>query len=138
MTEALVVSVLGGAIGLTAAAVLLRVLDHASLPTFFGASSPFSEFSVGVDASVYLVALGLTLISGLLFGMIPARTVWRSSPLQAMKSGAVDTIPLRRFAVRDLLLAAQIAICTLMVIASLVAVRGMVRRLGNASFSWTT
>jgi predicted permease len=61
--------------------------------------------------------------------MIPARTIWRSSPLQAMKSGAVDTIPLRRFAVRDLLLAAQIAICTLMVIASLVAVRGMVRLL---------
>jgi predicted permease len=129
LTEALVVSVLGGAIGLAAAAVMLRVLDHASLPTFFGASSPFSEFSVGVDAKVYLVALGLTLISGLLFGMIPARTIWRSSPLQAMKSGAVDTIPLRRFAVRDLLLAAQIAICTLMVIASLVAVRGMVRLL---------
>lgn len=129
MTEAMVVSVLGGAIGLAAAAVLLRVLDHASLPTFFGASSPFSEFSVGVDAKVYLVALGLTLISGLLFGMIPARTVWRSSPLQAMKSGAVDTIPVRGFALSDLLLAAQIAICTLMVIASLVAVRSMVRLL---------
>ncbi len=129
LTEALVVSMLGGAIGLAGAAILLRLLDHASLPTFFGASSPFSEFSVGVDAKVYLVALGLTLVSGLLFGMIPARTVWRSSPLQAMKSGAVDTVPVRRFAVRDLLLAAQIAICTLMVIASLVAVRGMVRLL---------
>jgi predicted permease len=129
MTEALVVSVLGGTIGLSAAGVLLRVLDHASLPTFFGASSPFSEFSVGVDARVYLVAIGLTLISGLLFGMIPARTVWRSSPLQAMKSGPVDTIPRRRFALRDLLLAGQIAICTLMVIASLVAVRGMMRLL---------
>jgi len=129
LTEGLVVSVLGGAIGLTAAAVLLRVLDHASLPTFFGASSPFSEFSVGVDARVYLVALGLTLISGLLFGMIPARTVWRSSPLQAMKGGAVNATPHRRFALHDLLLGAQIAICTLMVIASLVAVRGMVRLL---------
>src|SRR2546423_5807110 len=129
MTEALVVSLFGGAIAIVIATVLLRVLDSKALPTFFGATSPFSELSVGVDARVYVVALGLTVLSGLLFGMIPARTVWRSSPLQAMKSGPVDTIPLRRFALRDLLLGTQIAICTLMVVASLVAVRGMVRLL---------
>jgi predicted permease len=61
--------------------------------------------------------------------MIPARHVSQSSPLQAMKSGPVDATPLRRFALRDLLLGAQIAICTLLVTASLVAVRGMVRML---------
>jgi predicted permease len=38
-------------------------------------------------------------------------------------------VHLRRFAPRDLLLGAQIAICTLLVTASLVAVRGMVRAL---------
>jgi predicted permease len=129
MTEALVLSLLGGAIALITATVLLHVLGSNSLPTFFGATSPFSQLSVGSDARVYLVAIGLTLLSGLLFGMIPARTVWRSSPLQAMKSGPVETTSLRRFALRDLLLGAQIAICTLMVIASLVAVRGMVRLL---------
>lgn len=129
MTEALVVSLFGGAIALVIATVLLRMLDHNSLPTFFGATSPFSELSVALDARIYMVALGLTLLSGLVFGMIPARAVWRSSPLQAMKSGPVDTSPSRRIALRDLLLGAQIAICTLMVIASLVAVRGMVRLL---------
>src|SRR5439155_15680361 len=46
-----------------------------------------------------------------------------------MKSGSVDSAPLRRFTFRDLLLGAQIAICTLLVTASLVAVRGMVRML---------
>jgi predicted permease len=61
--------------------------------------------------------------------MVPARQVWRSSSLQAMKSGPVDSMPLRRFALRDLLLGAQIAICALLVTASLVAVRGMVRAL---------
>ena len=82
-----------------------------------------------MDARVYLAALILTLVSALLFGMIPARQVWQSSPLQAMKSGPVDSTPLRRFTLRDLLLGAQIAICTLLVTASLVAVRGMVRML---------
>jgi predicted permease len=49
--------------------------------------------------------------------------------MRMMKSGPVDSIHLRRFALRDLLLGAQIAICTLLVTASLVAVRGMVRAL---------
>src|SRR5215471_2822680 len=61
--------------------------------------------------------------------MIPARHVSQSCPLQAMKSGPLDSTPLRRFTLRDLLLGAQIAICMLLVTASLVAVRGMVRML---------
>jgi predicted permease len=46
-----------------------------------------------------------------------------------MKSGPMDATPRRRLTLRDLLLGAQIVICTLLVIASLVAVRGMVRLL---------
>ena len=49
--------------------------------------------------------------------------------MQMMKGGPVGSMHLRRFALRDLLLGAQIAICTLLVTASLVAVRGMVRAL---------
>src|SRR5256714_4754704 len=128
VTEALVLSVFGGAIALVVAAVLLRVLAH-EIPTFFGATAPSSGLSVGLDPRICLFALGLTLLSGLMFGMIPARAVWRSNPLQAMKSGPVGPMPLGRFTFRDFLLGAQIAISTLMVIASLVAVRGMVRLL---------
>ena len=78
---------------------------------------------------MYLAGLAFTLGSALLFGMVPARQAWQSSPLQTMKSGPVESLHLRRFALRDLLLGAQIAICTLLVTASLVAVRGMVRAL---------
>src|SRR5438874_6158166 len=128
LTEASIVSLLGGTAGLLIAAMLLRVLDRGSLPSFLG-NSPFGHVAVSVDARVYLVALVLTLLSGLLFGMVPARQVRRSSPLQAMKSGAVDSMSRRRFTSHDLLLGAQITICTLMVTSSIVAVRGMVRML---------
>ncbi len=128
LTEAMVLSMLGGAAGLIIASLLLGALNRGSLPSFM-AQSPYSHLAVGVDVGVYLAALILTLVSGLLFGMIPARTVWQSNPLQAMKSGPVDSTPLRRLALRDLLLGAQIIICTLLVTASLVAVRGMVRML---------
>jgi predicted permease len=121
MTEAMVVSMLGGAAGLVTASLLLRALDRWQ--------SPYGQAAIGVDARVYLAALTFTLVSALLFGMIPARQVWQSSPLQAMKGGAAEPMPLHRFALRDLLLGAQIAICMLLVTASLVAVRGMVRML---------
>jgi predicted permease len=118
MTEAMVVSLIGGTAGLLTASLLLGVLNQ-----WYG------HLAVSVDARVYLAALILTLVSSLLFGLIPTRQVSQSSPLQAMKSGPVDSMPLRRFASRDLLLGAQIAICMLLVTASLVAVRGMVRML---------
>jgi len=128
LTEAMVLSMLGGAAGMATAGLLLITLKRWSLPGY-GMHSAYSDLAEVVDVRVYLAALVLTLLSGLLFGMMPARQVWQSSPLQAMKSGPVDTKPRRRLALRDLLLVAQIVICTLLVIASLVAVRGMVRLL---------
>jgi len=121
-TEAMVLSMLGGAAGMATACLLLAAVNRWGLPGY-------GMLAAEVDLSVYLVALILALVSGLLFGMIPARNVWQSSPLQAMKSGPVDATPRRRLALRDLLLGAQIVICTLLVIASLVAVQGMVRLL---------
>ena len=121
MTEAMVVSLIGGTAGLVTASLLLGVLNRWD--------SPYGHLAVNVDARVYFVALILTLISALFFGLVPARQAWQSSPLQAMKSGPVESMPLRRFASRDLLLGAQITICMLLVTASLVAVRGMVRLL---------
>ncbi len=128
LTEAMALSMLGGAAGMATAGLLLGALNRWGLPGY-GMHSAYSNLTVNVDLGVCLAALILTLASGLLFGMIPARKVWQSSPLQAMKSGPVDATPRHRLALRDLLLGAQIVICTLLVIASLVAVRGMVRLL---------
>ena len=121
MTESMVVSLLGGTAGLLIARLLLGVMNRWD--------SPYGHLAVTADARVYFVALTLTLISALFFGIVPALQAWQSSPLQAMKIGPVDAMPLRRFSPRDLLLGAQIAICMLLVTASLVAVRGMVRML---------
>ena len=122
LTEALIVSLAAGAAGLVCARLLLGMLNR---------WHPFveSHLVAGMDARVYLAGLVFTLGSALLFGMIPARQAWQSSPLQSLKGGTLDAMPLRRFAMRDLLLGAQIAICTLLVTASLVAVRGLQRTL---------
>jgi predicted permease len=118
LTEAVLISLIGGAAGLAAAALLLFALNR-------WPPAAEAHLAAGMDARVYIAGLALALASALLFGMIPARQVWRSNPLQMMKVGSVDSIHLCRFAIRDPLLGAQIAICTLLVTASLVAVRGM-------------
>jgi predicted permease len=118
LTEALLLSVMGGAVGLITAKLLLAVLNR---------WQPAAEahLAANVDTGVFLEGLALTLASALLFGIVPAWHAARSSPLQAIKSGAAGGTQLRHFSVRDLLLGVQIAICTLLVTASLVAVRGM-------------
>jgi predicted permease len=122
-TEALVISLLGGAVGLWGSVALLRELRvwH-PLPT-----APIS-LPVNPDANVYLVALLLALVSGFLFGAVPVRQVLRTNPYEVVKLGSCGRTG-RRITVRDLLLVAQIAICAVLVTSSMVAVRGLVRSL---------
>ena len=123
LTEAVLVSMIGGAAGLLGAVVLLRWLSVWQPISSFPANVP-----VNPDAKVYAVALLLALISGLLFGIVPVRQVLRTNPWQTVKAGPADMIG-RRLNLRDLLLVLQIAVCAVLVTSSLVAVRGLLRSL---------
>jgi predicted permease len=122
-TEATLISVIGGAVGISGSVVLLRALSQ---------WQPFTRYpihlSVNPDANVYGVALLLALASGFLFGAVPVRQVLRTDPYEIVKSGSLGRVG-RRTAVRDLLLGVQIAICAVLVTSSMVAVRGLVRSL---------
>jgi predicted permease len=121
LTEAGLLAVMGGVAGLAAGHLLLGALDRWR--------PGFGRLAVSVDGRVYLAALAFTVGSALLFGMLPARQAWRSHPLQMMKGGSPGSLHVRRFALRDLLLGAQVVVCTVLITASLMAVRGMVRTL---------
>ena len=124
LTETVLVSLVGGALGLAGGIVILR---------FLSAWQPIPDIPINVpvnpDASTYAVALVLALISGLLFGIVPLRQVTRSDPWQVIRTGAAVADGHRRFTLRDILLAVQIAICAVLVTSSLVAVRGLARSL---------
>ncbi|MFZ1941060.1 MAG: ABC transporter permease, partial [Terracidiphilus sp.] len=55
--------------------------------------------------------------------------VMRSDPWQVIRTGSASAGGMKRFALRDLLLIVQIAICAVLVTSSLVAVRGLLRSL---------
>src|ERR1051326_5048807 len=124
-TEAVMISLAGGAIGLWGSVMLLRWLSL--WQPFRGAPV---HVPVAPDANVYIVALALALVSGFLFGMVPVRQVLRTDPYQIVKSGSTGTAG-RRITARDLLLGAQIAICAVLVTSSMVALRGLVRSLDS-------
>ena len=122
-TEALVISLTGGAIGILGGSLLLRRLM---------VWNPFPQFPTNVplnpDASVYAVAALLAFVSGILFGAVPVKQVLHTDPYEIVKSGSVTKAG-RRITFREVLVAVQIAICALLVTSSMVAVRGLMRSL---------
>jgi predicted permease len=122
LTEATLVSLAGGILGLAGGVVILHVLS---------AWQPIPNVPINVpvnpDFRTYTVALLLSVASGLLFGIVPIRQVMRADPWQRIRTGMSSTTGLRRFTLRDVLLVVQIAICAVLVTSSLVAVRGLVR-----------
>jgi predicted permease len=119
-TEAVMVSLVGGAVGVWASVAILRWLSQ---------RQPFGNFPlhtpVNPDASVYALALLLSLLSGFLFGAVPVRQVLRTNPYQVVKVGSSAAAG-RKITARDLLLAVQIALCALLITSSLVAGRGLI------------
>jgi predicted permease len=132
-TEALLISLLGGALGLMASVALLRALS-----TWHPIPQYPMHLPVYADAKVYLVALVLALVSGFLFGAVPVRQILKTNPYEVVKAGTSGIVAGntgRRITFRDVLLVAQIAICAVLVTSSLVAVRGLVRSMhGNFGF----
>ncbi|HEX3438299.1 MAG TPA: ABC transporter permease [Pseudacidobacterium sp.] len=130
LAEAITVALIGGAVGLTAANALLRLMSQWQPIT----TVPI-RIAVNPDFSVYAVALLLSLASGVFFGLLPSRQIWKIDASQAMKSGSSILTGFHRLTLRDVLLLAQICICTLLVMSSFVALRGMMRSL-HADFGF--
>jgi predicted permease len=128
-TEAVLVSLLGGTVGLLGSVLLLRALS---------AWRPFPRWPMQVpvnpDTRVYIMALLLTLACGFFFGAVPVKQILRTNPYEIVKAGSAG-MARGRITGRDVLLVFQIAVCAILVTASLVAVRGLMRSLhGNYGF----
>jgi predicted permease len=129
LTEAVLISLAGGTLGVLGGMPLLQRLS--TWHPFAGAPI---HIPVTMDARIYAVALAFALVSGFLFGIVPVRQVMRAHPYEVVKAGSMSRVG-RKVTVREVLLVAQIAICALLVTASLVAVRGLLRSV-NASYGF--
>ncbi len=124
LAEAILIAVVGGVLGSLASTVPLKALSAWN-------PDPILPINLEVhpDSRTYAAALLLALGSAFLFVMAPMRQVFKTDPAQGIRRGSSGSEHGRRLTLRDLLLAGQIAVCAVLVTASLVAVRGMIRSL---------
>jgi predicted permease len=120
LIEALVVSILGGACACGLAWIAITGLGNWHPPTEY----PI-KFHLSPQPSLILVGLLISAVAGVLFGVMPLRQIFKTDPNDAIKSGSSQASAGRRWALRDVLLAAQIALCCVTVTAAFVSLRGL-------------
>jgi predicted permease len=123
LVESVLVAVAGGVAASLGSTALLNGLarwrpDFGELPV---------QFLVQPDWTVFAFSALLALGTGVLFGLIPARQVWKTDPNQTLKAAGTTSSGADRSRLRSTLLTVQIALCCLLVTASFVALRGLQR-----------
>lgn len=111
LTQALLIAVLGGALGVGVAAAGLGALVG-SAP----ADIPRLE-EVHLDLRVLLFALGITTLAGLLFGLAPAWRAARTDPQTALKAGGrTVTGGAGGLRLRNILVAAEVGLSAVLLV----------------------
>ncbi len=106
LAQSLLLSLAGGALGLLLGLRAPALLWRFRPPDFFTADA----LDLSLDAEVLWVTLALSLLTGLVFGLVPALQSTRPQLVQALKEESVAGAGRRRIALRDLLVATQVAL----------------------------
>jgi putative ABC transport system permease protein len=122
LAETLLLSLLGGAAGLAVAQFGLGFLTRAhlnDLPQLAG---------VGIHAPVLLFTLATSLLTSVLFGLAPALTGTRMNVIEALKEGGRSgSAGASRMRLRNVLVAAEVALSLVLVVGASLLVQSIVR-----------
>jgi len=110
LTEAVLLSVMGGAVGLVLATVGVRVL----LASYPGSIPRATE--IGTDPQVLLFTLVIAVVTGCLFGLAPVLHLNPATVALAIKEGGQRTTGGARNNTRRVLVVAEIALAVMLVI----------------------
>ena len=121
LIESLMLSVAGGLLGLAFAYGALRWATAAMPPNLL----PISD--IGIDASVLLFALALSIATGLLFGIAPALQVARARPAPILRAGGRGTAGVVGGRMRKALLIAEMALASALLVVAGLLIRSLDR-----------
>src|SRR4029453_14136833 len=120
LTESLLLSVAGGAVGSLFAWWAVRAFV-ASRPT----SVPRIDL-IGVDGRVLLVTLAISVVTGIIFGLSPARRGARLDLVSTIKeTGRVTTASSRR--TRSVLVVSEVALAMVLLVGAGLPIRSLIR-----------
>jgi putative ABC transport system permease protein len=110
LAESVLMSVLGGAVGL-----LLALWGVDTLVRLKPASLPRIE-TIGIDGRVMGFALAVAVLTGVIFGLIPALTAVRVNVADALKEGGRGAVGAVRHRVRSVLVVLEVAMALLLLV----------------------
>jgi len=110
LTETVMISLLGGSVGLLLAQWTLSLLMgfHPPLPVTF-------TVDLSIDATVLLFTLGVATLTGMLFGLAPALQSTKPAVAPTLRDEA-GTGRRRRFGLRNCLIALQVAVSMILLV----------------------
>jgi predicted permease len=120
LVEAFGISIFGGACACGLAWMALTGLASWHPPTAYP-----MKLAVLPEPSLILMGLLISVLASVLFGVMPLRQIFKTDPNDAIKGGGSQSFAGHRWALRDVLLAAQIALCCVTVTAAFVSLRGL-------------
>ncbi len=126
LTESLLLASVGGLLGLLLSFVALRLLV-----AFVPANIPRLN-EVGVDLRVLAFTVGVSLLTGLLFGLAPALHASRLNLYESVKEGARGSAGPGRQRLRDLLVVSEVVLVFVLLIAAGLMLRSF-RRLSDVA-----
>lgn len=110
LTESVVLSLVGGLIGLALAAFGVRALvklNEAQIPR---------ANEIGLDWRVLAFTLGVSLLTGILFGLVPALQISKTNLAETLKEGGRSSVSLARGWVRGTLVVLEMALALMLLI----------------------
>lgn len=123
LTESMLTAFIAGIVGLGLASACQRLLVRLLPMGQLGITQP------GLDAPVLLFALGISIATGLVFGVVPALHGTRIDLVQQLKAGSRATGSYGSTFVRSGLVVLQVAISVTLLIASGLMVRSLVAQM---------
>jgi predicted permease len=123
LTESILLSMLGGGLGM--------LIAHASREVFLNIKNPLlsaDALDLSLDSRILVYALGISLLTGVLFGLAPAFQAFSTDPALVLKGAAGLQPRGRKLLGRNALVGLQVAISFI----SLVAAGWFLRSVNNA------
>ena len=121
LTESLLLGVLGGVLGLALAVWLIKL--------FSSLMPPFTlppEANVTLDYRVVLFTFGVSLLTGLVIGLVPAWQASRPDLNEALKDGGKNSTPAAsKRHLNNILIIAEISLALVLLVGSVLLVRNM-------------
>ena len=131
LTESVLLGLAGGAFGLALASWCMGALVAMFPPTIFNLSIPHVE-KISIDGWVLSFAVAVSLLTGVIFGLVPALQAGRADMNESLKESGrrlAGSVPSRRF--RGSLVIAEVALSSILLTAAGLALKSFVHLLGG-------